>query len=151
MAPPRIPLNIAIPKRIAFAGRDECWLWMGQRDKDGYGTLSRRPLPIRVHRWMWEQVHGPIPSGLQIRHACDNPPCVNPAHMSLGTSKDNKHDSVRKDRHARGAIIGTSVLTEELVQQIRATKGTLMTVAVKFGVHWSTIARIRNRTTWKHL
>src|SRR5689334_4116509 len=61
----------------------ECWLWLGSRDDKGYGRLDRNKRIARAHRLAWELTHGPIPDGLVVRHRCDNPPCVNPAHLLI--------------------------------------------------------------------
>jgi len=65
-----------------------CWLWMGCTDRAGYGVLSGR----RAHRISWELHHGSIPPGKIVRHRCDNPSCVNPDHLLLGTHYDNAVD-----------------------------------------------------------
>jgi HNH endonuclease len=76
-----------------------CWLWMGYRNKKGYGMFK---MPDRVqlaHRAAWMLTNGPIPDGLDVLHKCDNPPCVRPTMLFLGTNADNQQDSVRKGRH----------------------------------------------------
>lgn len=84
---------------------DECWNWLGSRDK-GYGKISDgvteggHPRPRGAHRVSYEIHKGPIPPGLLVMHSCDNPACVNPAHLSLGTVKDNGIDMARKGRSA---------------------------------------------------
>lgn len=76
-----------------------CWEWTGYKDKDGYGRLTVNRKDLRAHRVAWELHHGKsIPPGLQLLHKCDNPSCVNPAHLIPGTSIDNVHDSIRKGR-----------------------------------------------------
>jgi hypothetical protein len=71
----------------------QCWEWQGHRDKHGYGYFHGI-----VTRIMWVHAHGSIDPGLKVCHSCDNPPCVNPAHLFLGTQKDNIHDMCRKGR-----------------------------------------------------
>jgi hypothetical protein len=74
---------------------DDCWEWRGNRNNRGYGKLGK----IYAHRVAYELASGPIPSGLEVMHSCDNPPCCNPAHLSVGTHADNMQDMARKGRH----------------------------------------------------
>lgn len=92
------------PEVVGFWRRvvktDTCWLWMGAKSK-GYGRyrIVRGANSRRCHRVSWELAHGPIPPGMVVMHSCDNPSCVNPAHLSLGTQRDNVHDAIAKGRH----------------------------------------------------
>lgn len=83
-------------------GADGCWEWIGARTAYGYGQAwVARPMrtSVMAHRAAWAMERGPIPPGLLVLHSCDNPPCVNPAHLFLGTQSDNMLDSVSKGRH----------------------------------------------------
>ncbi len=71
-----------------------CWLWTGHKDKDGYGKDKGR----FAHRSVYLEFIGPIPSGLLLCHHCDNPPCVNPSHLFLGSYQDNMNDMIKKNR-----------------------------------------------------
>ena len=81
---------------------DECWLWTAYKS-GGYGVLccGRRGLNRRAHRVAWEITNGPIPEGLYVCHSCDNPSCVRPAHLFLGTQSHNMSDMWRKERRPR--------------------------------------------------
>lgn len=74
-----------------------CWVWMGRRDKDGYG-LSEQFGQVRAHRAAYVSKHGSIPDGMCVLHRCDNPPCVRPDHLWVGTQADNVRDAARKGR-----------------------------------------------------
>jgi hypothetical protein len=79
----------------------DCWVWLAGKGRGGYGRLSRAGLSPQyrlAHRHSWELAYGPIPDGLHVCHRCDNPPCVNPAHLFLGTDKDNLDDMRSKGR-----------------------------------------------------
>jgi hypothetical protein len=92
---------------------DGCWEWQGHRDKKGYGRIQAgRELPMPAHRASYILNVGPIPDdGTEwcVCHRCDNPPCVRPDHLFLGTDKDNHDDMVRKGRHAHGPRLSAAV------------------------------------------
>lgn len=84
---------------------EQCIEWRGLRFSTGYGRLTNserlRTGHLYAHRWLYEQFRGPIPSGYVVMHTCDNPPCVNPAHLRCGTVRDNIRDASAKKRLAR--------------------------------------------------
>jgi hypothetical protein len=108
-----------------------------------------------AHRATWEKVNGHIPSGLIIRHKCDNRACVNPAHMELGRHQDNRRDTVERGRHAKGEKMAAAKLTEEKVKEIRARYVpfvvTRAELAKEYCVSVDLIHKVVNRIYWKHV
>lgn len=76
-----------------------CWLWLASRNPDGYGHFFYNDSIVAAHRVSWMMHRGEIPAGLNVLHKCDNPKCVNPAHLFLGTHQDNADDKMKKGRH----------------------------------------------------
>jgi len=103
----------------------------------------------------YELMVGPIPPGLHVLHRCDNPPCVNPVHLFLGTNLDNIKDKMAKKRYPHGEAHAATKLTESQVKDIRqrhANGGINQThVAKEFGVSWSIIHDVIRRKTWRDL
>ena len=94
-------------KHIPFWSRvektDECWLWLGPT-LQGYGMLGSQYPERRAHRYVWHLTRGRIPAGMVVMHKCDNPQCVRPDHLALGTQYDNILDCIRKGRKFRGLL-----------------------------------------------
>lgn len=98
----KLSKNFALSNRARFFSKvektDSCWNWLAQIDKFGYGNFSIMTKPVRAHRYSYEIHCGPIGPGLNICHTCDNPRCVNPAHLFPGTQWQNIQDMVQKGR-----------------------------------------------------
>ena len=122
-------------------GPDACWPWIGGRVRGGYGRLDTATGTL-AHRTSYELANGPIPEGLHVCHRCDNPPCVNPAHLFAGTNADNVADRVAKGRPPFGARWGGK-LTDEQVREVRASTEPIRVIAPRYGIAHSTIAAIR--------
>lgn len=77
-----------------------CWIWLGSKNRKGYGQISttRAGQPITTHRASYQLFIGNIPKGVMVLHKCDNPACVNPAHLSLGTAAENTKDMIERER-----------------------------------------------------
>lgn len=99
------PWRERFPQKVdRSAGQDACWLWLGGRAPNGYGRFNlEHAKPVGAHRAAWMFEHGDIPDGMSVLHRCDNRPCVNPAHLYVGTQRDNLRDMVARGRY-RGNI-----------------------------------------------
>jgi hypothetical protein len=131
-----------------------CWEWMGSRDRrSGYGQISVAGKVLKAHRVSWELHRGPVPGSLCVLHACDNPRCVRPSHLFLGTQLENIADREAKGRNRplQGSDNGYSKLTEADVRTIRASRATQEALAYLYGVAQTTISSIRRRKTWRHV
>ena len=127
---------------------EECWEWTGVKNSNGYGKISINNVYVKAHRLSWELYHKKeIPANLLVCHSCDNPSCVNPHHLWLGTQKDNMQDAIKK-----GRFKFNYKLTEEDVLNIRKEyaegKTTQIELAEKYNVTKSAIHRIIVRRTW---
>lgn len=132
-----------------------CWKWQGAFRSDGYGKINKEGKSHSAHRISWEITNGPIPEGLWVLHKCDNPPCVNPKHLFLGTAADNMADKMAKGRDRYVPHIGEDnprcKLTVEKVKEIRASDMTCNQLSELYGVTDGTISAIRTRKLWKHI
>lgn len=132
----------------------ECHVWQGRRDDDGYGRVSHQGREWLAHRWAWTRKHGPIPGGKQVLHHCDNPPCINDAHLWLGTQQDNIADMVAKGRAARGSRNSLARLTEADIPVIRSRVmggETISAVARSYAMSFHAIEYIVKRLHWRHV
>ena len=133
---------------------DGCWLWQGAKKHDGYGLLNRLGKMKLAHRYSWELANGPIPEGKYALHHCDNPACVNPEHMYLGSKKDNARDKILRGRDTtRGEGNIHSRLTEAQVREIIPLKGVISgcKLAKKYNVNPGSIHAIWRGKAWKHI
>lgn len=162
LARPGVLRELTVKGLVAFyktSQETDCWVWIGRTHKSGYGLVCCRTTSKNehyAHRLSWELHHGPIPTGLQVCHHCDNPPCVNPEHLFLGTAWDNTWDSKRKGRAIQGERVASSRLCAEQVLEIRKLGRETTTLSQRqigalFGVTRSAVQRVLSRGTWKHL
>jgi|ERR1700747_363931 len=166
--------------KVDIRGDDECWEWQASRINN-YGNFSigkRYGCSNIASRFIWGALNGPIPEGLKILHTCDNPPCCNPKHLFLGSSKDNSEDMVKKGRSAKGkknarygkpgTMLGMrgefspafgrtgenhpmSKLTKTQVIDIKYGTLSPKELRVKYGVSAPRVSEIRSGKSWKHL
>lgn len=144
---------------------DGCWLWTGSISKAGYGVIGANGKGIYTHRFIYEHFKGTIPDGMFVCHTCDNPACCNPAHLWLGTHKENMRDMARKERavyqrHPEKAPRGEQVtqfvkLTAQDVREIRRRNAlggvSYLDLAQQYGVDRTNIGCIVRRVSWKHI
>lgn len=128
-----------------------CWEWAGSRNEYGYPRIGSRP----GHRYAYEIFHGPIPEGLHILHKCDNPPCVNPAHLIVGTHVQNMQDCTAKGRRAKGERAANAKLVSDQVREIRKMRinggFTLQQIADRFKITREAVRQIASGQTWSHI
>lgn len=161
-----------------------CWIWMVTSQRNPYGAIRIGSTTIKPHRVSWMIANGPIPHdgsshGMCVCHKCDNPACVNPEHLVLGTHADNMRDMATKNRHGsrtkpgswpsgerhffrqhpefrrRGESLAHSKLTSAQVIKIRAIYAagsiSMKALGARFGVSASSICMIVNRDIWQHI
>lgn len=152
------------------AGPEACWPWKGGCQRygifwDGTHRANGSPVMVKAHRWTYEQFVGPIPDGYSVCHRCDNPPCVNPAHLFLGSQTDNMRDMVSKGRNvkpvcppsakARGGRNGSAKIGALQVRAIRARYAaggvSQQALADEYGITQTAVSSIVKRKTWQHI
>lgn len=124
---------------------EACWPWLGCRSGTGYGYLWWRSGYRYAHRVAYELVNGPIPSGMIVRHHCDNPLCCRPSHLAIGRKRDNSQDMVKRGRRRSG------VLSAAAVAIIRASDSPSPVLAGEFGVSPTAIQMVRRGESYPSL
>lgn len=135
---------------------DGCWIWIAGKDSDGYSSFRATingVLHKRGHRASYAMFKGEIGDGMQVLHSCDNPGCVNPDHLFLGTIDDNMKDKIAKGRARvpKGEESVHAVLSEKQAQAILLDARPYTAIAADYGVTASTVGNIKNRESWRHL
>lgn len=152
------------------SGPTSCWEWPLSRHPLGYGQVYVSGLSQRAHRAAWELLVETIPTGMYICHRCDNPPCINPSHLYVGTQVENMRDMRERGRttaarypevarengrivgtkntHARGASNPGAKLSPQQVDEIRRDNRRTKELVSAYGVNRSTVQRIRNGSLW---
>lgn len=135
-----------------------CWIWTGAKTRRGYGCFhlyqeNGKPIHTVASRYVWELLNGPVPVGLYVLHRCDNPPCVNPDHLFVGTPKENSRDASSKGRLAglRKGKRNASKLNEWHIREIRKrTDMPRKVLARAFQTSYSNIGLILTGKTWSN-
>lgn len=138
--------------RVAIKGDDDCWEWQGRKNVRGYGLFDNNNRPNLASRFSYALSKGQPDETLFVCHTCDNPSCVNPKHLWLGTHQQNMDDAASKKRmsggHTRGSAVNTSRFIAEQVLEIRKSKETAATLAERFSVSRTAIYKIRRGENW---
>lgn len=175
-----MPVNLILPDPVAFWSKaaisEGCWEWQYGKDNNGYGqswmVLDGKTLAVRAHRVGWMQIHGFIPTDIFVLHDCpggnDNPACIRPTHLFLGTQRDNMLDRDRKGRHPRklhpelfiNTIVGKvdgrgRLLTPGEVAEIKRLHFVdgvrQIHIAQQLGLHRQQVNHIVTGRTWKEI
>jgi hypothetical protein len=136
-----------------------CWFWLGGATSGrklagvGYGLFTRDQVKFYAHRCAYEAIHGEgSAAGLMVRHRCDNPLCVNPEHLLLGTNLDNMRDMRERGRSNKGERNGACVLSHDQVRTIREMSDARVpqsAIGRRFGISQSTVSLIVRGKRWK--
>ena len=139
---------------VAVMSPDECWLWTRCRcGNNGYGVITWDGRKQAAHRVAWQIACGPIPDGLSVLHACDNPVCCNPAHLFLGTHIDNMADMKAKGRGRSGGRMNAKLTESQVIEARRRytprspTDG-VHALAREYGVAYATMREAIAGKTW---
>lgn len=149
----RKPLK-TFEEQIVRNDKSGCLEWTGSVVRGGYGYIIRKRKKIMAHRYWYELHVGPIQPGEVLCHRCDNPRCIEPKHLFIGSQAENISDKVRKSRQARGEKIATAILTAEQVVALRqeyAEGARQVDLASKYGIHQTSVSLIVRRKNWPHI
>jgi len=125
---------------------DSCWLWTANTCRNGYGNINVNGVQTKAHRFSLI-IHGvAVPNGAIVRHSCDNPSCVRPDHLMVGSQQDNMTDKVNKDRQHK-------ILSRTQVLEIRSLypSMSLKDISLRYNVTRENIRCIVKRISWKHI
>lgn len=137
--------------RVEVVKQPRCWIYKGSTSKGRYPSFTVNGGRTGGHRFCYELFNGPIPENMVIRHTCDNPKCVNPYHLETGTQLDNMRDKMLRNRQAKGASNGRSILTEDQVRRILEDNRPYTEIAYDYKVHPATIRLIMIGRNWSHV
>ena len=147
----RVDERAAFARNVGPENHRGCTEWLGARDKDGYGAFGYAGVMHRAHRASLRLSGTPVPKGKMVCHRCDNPACVNPQHLYVGTGVENMRDAKERNRLRVGSRNHFAKLDESTVRAIRTSREPVGQLAAKYGVSHGAISMILSRKTWKHI
>lgn len=152
------PASVRFWRRVEKGAENECWLWTGKTEQNGYGRFQvggKGAPQVGAHRYSYELHFGPPPPDMVVMHKCDVRNCVNPSHLVLGTHLDNMADMMAKGRKRWvtpiGEASGAARLTDALVREMRASSESHVAWAKRLGVGKTAIRAARLGETWAHV
>ena len=139
-----------------YIDENKCFICTSHaRDWDGYPLLFRRGKTIRISRFIYEECYGLIPNNHIVRHKCDNPNCISPEHLVIGTYQQNSDDMVSRNRSAKGIKNASAKLTESDVLSIRKEYKKdvirMKDLSEKYGVSITVISNVIKNKSWRHI
>ena len=136
-----------------FTKTESCWDWEGSLRGKGYGGFRQNNKMYIASRVSYELYKNPIPEGLLVCHTCNNPKCVNPNHLYLGTYQENTQQAVKEGRQyiPKGVENGSAKLTEEQIFLIREDPRSQRTIAKEYGISQLHVSRIKRKISWSHI
>lgn len=149
-----VPVELRMSGRSVFDVATGCLNWIGSKSMNGYGQIKVNGKQIGAHRVAYELAFGEIPQGMSVMHKCDNPSCVNPDHLAIGTPQDNMDDMKNKGRSLYGSKNQSAVLSDSDVIEINkmlSNGSKVIDLMGIYGVSKACINRIRSGKSWKHL
>src|SRR3990167_1938243 len=146
-------VNLRIRFENKFIRGNDCWNWTAYRCAYGYGKIMVNGKKESANRIAYQLYVGTIPSGMLVCHICDNPACVKPSHLFLGTNYDNMSDMKNKGRSGdhRGVLNGRSKLKEHEVLNIRQDNRVMREIAQDYGISISLVGQIKQNDIWRHI
>lgn len=140
-----------ISTNVSIDGSTGCWNWKKALGSGGYGVTWYNGKTVYAHRMSYFAFNGDFDPNFLILHTCDNPSCVNPKHLILGSDQDNSSDMVNKNRSAKGSKNGLAKLTEDMIPTIRESVLSSRALSNLLGVSKTVILDIKRNKIWKHV